>query len=178
MSKACLGLDENGVQRAFLAGQFATIIVGNWHYPIILSQEFPEADLGWAPIPYPKEGKPASISGSWEWVISSKTKIPDIAWNYIAALSHNDHLTAEGSTYYRVPTRKSLIGHPAFAVTQAHADMVTFQHKYSVQEPTTFYPLEYGEGLATALQKIWTQEATAQEALDAAAKDYNTKYLE
>jgi ABC-type glycerol-3-phosphate transport system substrate-binding protein len=178
MSKACLGLDENGVQRAFLAGQFATIIVGNWHYPIILSQGFPEADLGWAPIPYPNDGKLASISGSWEWVISSKCEIPEIAWSFIEEFTANEHLTAEALTGFRVPTRKSLIGHPAYASSQAHREMVEFQNKYSVQEPSTLYPLEYCEGLATALQKIFSKEASAQQALDAAAKDYNTKYLE
>jgi ABC-type glycerol-3-phosphate transport system substrate-binding protein len=178
MSRACLGLDENGVQRAFLAGQFATIIVGNWHYPTILSQGFPEEDLGWAPIPYPKNGKPASISGCWEWVISSKCKTPGIAWDYVAAFTDKEHLTAEALTGFRIPTRKSLIGHPAYASSQAHREMVEFQNKYSVQEPSTLYPLEYCEGLATALQKILSKEAPVQAALDAAAQDYNTKYLE
>jgi multiple sugar transport system substrate-binding protein len=177
MSKACLGLDENGVQRAFLAGQFATIIVGNWHYPIILSQGFPEADLGWAPIPYPKDGKPASISGTWEWVISSKSKVPKVAWSYIEALTDNEHLKAEALTGYRVPTRQSLVGDPAYASSKAHREMVEFQNKYSQQEPSTLYPLEYCEGLATALQKVWSKEASAKGALDAAANDYNTKYL-
>jgi multiple sugar transport system substrate-binding protein len=173
MPKTVLGMDEDALERAVLAGQISQAVMGNWKYGQLIEKGFPAADLGWAPLPYPAGGTQATLGGSWNWSISPQTKNPKVAYELIMAMTCDAFTIAEGQAGYRVPVRKSIANNPAYATNAVHKEMIQYSVAYGRSGLATPNPIGFATALITALQTYWGGAASAQAAFGAQEAEYN-----
>jgi multiple sugar transport system substrate-binding protein len=177
MPRTIVSMQEVDVHRAFMAGKASIIITGNWAGGVFDKEMTDPSVVGWGYVPYPKNGKPSTLSGIWEWSISSKCKAPDVAWDFVSAMTGKLWVIGDAEIQPRVPVRKSLVDHPAYSKNSVVRAQAEYGVKFGHPEPTTAYPLEWCDILNVALQKIWGENAPAKQTLDAAAKSFNDKYF-
>jgi len=173
MPKTVLGMDEDALERAVLAGQISQAVMGNWKYGQRIEMGFPAADLGWAPLPYPAGGKQLTLGGSWSWSISPQTKNPKLGYELIMAMTGDDFTIAEGQAGYRVPVRKSIANNPKYPTNQVHKEMIAYSVAYGRSGLATPNPIGFATALITALQMYWGGAASAQNAFGAQEAEYN-----
>jgi multiple sugar transport system substrate-binding protein len=177
MPKTIVSMDEAETQRAFIAGKASIIINGNWSGATFEKEMADPSVVGWGYVPYPKNGTPSTLSGIWEWSISSKCQAPDVAWDFVNSMTGKLWVIGDAELNGRVPVRKSLANHPAYTRTPVLRGQAEYGLKFGHPEPTTAYPLEFCDILNVALQKIWGENAPVKQTLDAAAKSFNDKYF-
>jgi multiple sugar transport system substrate-binding protein len=177
MPKTIISADETTIQRAFMAGKASIIVDGNWSGGVFDNEMTDPSVVGWGYVPYPKNGKPSTLSGIWEWSVSSKCKAPAVAWDLVNVMTGKLWVIGDAELQPRVPVRKSLVDHPAYSKNPVVRAQAEYGVKYGHPEPTTSYPLEWCDILNVALQKIWGENAPATQTLDDAAKTFNDKYF-
>jgi len=173
MPKTVLGMDEDAIERTFLAGQLAMAVMGNWKFTSLIEKGFNEDDLGWGPLPYPKDGEPATLGGSWNWAVSADTAHPEAAYEFIAAMNTDEFLIEEAQAAFRVPVRKSHANSARFASDPRHKAMIEYSVESGRFGLDTPNPIGFATALITALQMYWGGAASAEEAFSAQEAEYN-----
>jgi multiple sugar transport system substrate-binding protein len=141
---------ENDVLATFVAGNAAFGL--NWTYMYAAGKDPAQSkigeDVGIAPIPGTAAARSATVNGGMPLMITSGSKNPDIAWNYILYISSKD--VQKGLAKNALPIWKSLFDDPAVVATSPEVVGVSkVQYDYIKNRPQVPY---YGE-LSTELQK-------------------------
>ncbi|OGP60823.1 MAG: hypothetical protein A2V67_16130 [Deltaproteobacteria bacterium RBG_13_61_14] len=168
-----IGVEEGQHTDGFDAGKYAMIIMAgtnktNDAYADLTRQQF-EARVGAAPYPLAPGGKVATGSGGWIIGITRDAKNPDVAWDFITSVLKTDNLVdfvvADGDE----ATYKSVVASPKYKEY-----LPQYPVRFGLMDSTHFRPpvpeyLKIADALLNAMQKVLTQKASAQEALNEAA---------
>lgn len=155
----------------FVADKIGFWFDGPW-YIGIMRGTYPDAEVVVAPMP--KDVTQGSIAGGTAMCISSQSEHPEEAWKLIQYLTSDESLTEWGRQFQHVPPNVSafeedyLKNDPSFAaaiVQSRHQDTISANH----------YPEtdQLNQIMRTYLQAAYLGEMTPQEALDAAAAEWN-----
>jgi len=141
---------EDDVLNTFVAGNAAFGL--NWTYMYAAAKDPSKSKIGdavgIAPIPGSAAVKSATVNGGMPLMITSGSKNPDAAWNYILYLSSVD--VQKKYAKNALPIWKSLFDDPAVVATNPEVVQVSkIQYDYIKNRPQVPY---YGE-LSTELQK-------------------------
>jgi multiple sugar transport system substrate-binding protein len=141
---------ENDVLATFVAGNAAFGL--NWTYMYAAGKDPAQSrigeDVGIAPIPGTAAAKSATVNGGMPLMITSGSRNPDVAWNYILYISSKD--VQKGLAKNALPIWKSLFDDAAVVATSPEVVGVSkVQYDYIKNRPQV---PNYGE-LSTELQK-------------------------
>ena len=162
--------DINQIIDLYVSGKVGMWANGPWYIGIMKSQ-YPDVKLAVAPMP--KEVTQGSIAGGTAFCISSQSEHPDEAWRFIEYMTSDENLTRWALAFEHVPPNKAAFKDPFFqepnmaaaAAQMLSADTVAANH----------YPEadQLNQIMRTYLQAAYLQEMTPQEALDAAAAEWD-----
>jgi multiple sugar transport system substrate-binding protein len=153
---------------AFGKQKVAMTFEGGWMIPF-MQQSFPNVQYGIAPLPKAPNGKRANLLYTNAWAAYSGTKYPDAAWKLIQFLTGAGHQRDVLHDGFALPTIKSLATdsyfqqNPGVAVLQQGAT-VGYADFYGAADT------EIHTDVANALTAIMLGQASAQDALNAAAQ--------
>ena len=166
--------------KLFPAGKVAMIIMAPfWEDGLKSGMGENFKDVGVAPVPYGKAGKPASAAYTWFYAVNSKSKVKDEAWKFLMWLNS----AREGSKASRmgdflvkigiIPARIADVeAHPAELgddFTKPFVDALP----YSTVEPNIPQGQEIKTTLMQEIEESWYGKKTAEQALKAAAEKIN-----
>ena len=163
--------DINQLIDLFVADKIGFWFDGPW-YIGIMRGTYPDAEVAVAPMPkYKTQG---SIAGGTAMCISSQSEHPEEAWKLIEYLTSDESLTGWAIEFAHFPPNVSALEEDfikndanfvAAAIQAQHADTVSANH----------YPEtdQLNQIMRTYLQAAYLEEMTPQEALDAAAAEWN-----
>lgn len=166
---------QNGAQvaRQFLQGHHAiTVIEGSWldffwenlgRDPVEMEQRF-----GFAPVPHPSGGRPATMSGGFVWTGFDSTEHPDVVREFLriaATKTFKRHLAIESKS---IPTRQSLLDDDAIWDQILYSDTVKSMLEMTETRPVRHWSV-VEESLNTALQQVAFDRAEPSAALNEAA---------
>jgi len=175
--KAVLGMDDQALQRSFIAGKLAMIINGSWAWAAFKNANMNMDNVGWCKIPRPADGKFATISGFWSYCISSQAKDPKLAFDLLSEFTNEEIIKDEivKTRELMIPTRKSWTTLPK--VQDDPLIKGWTEHCMADAAPSLVakYPLEVYDTLNLALQKVWSGEPV-EETLRKASDEFNQKY--
>lgn len=155
----------------FVADKIGFWFDGPW-YIGIMRGTYPDAEVAVAPMPsYKTQG---SIAGGTAMCISSQTEHPEEAWELLEFLTSDEHLAEWARQFEHVPPNvaafeedflKDDVNFAAAVVQSQHPDTVSANH----------YPEtdQLNQIMRSYLQAAYIGEMTPQEALDAAAAEWN-----
>ncbi len=177
--EAAFTVDHEGVRRGFQAGRYAIAIQGSWTYWGEGRQSHAEKfgdNLGWGPIPKPADGEFATTSGIWVYCMSNKTKIPEIAWDYIDSMTSFEPLWI--TLAIQVPTYKSLLNSPDLGTVDGpyYKAIAEFTAKYTRTTPKTRAQFALFEVMQEVGQKVMLSDEDPMKLLNEAVNKYNTEY--
>lgn len=168
--------DDN--DKALASGRYAMGVVGSWFFNfakeagIETPEEFNET-FGVSFIPSPDGTMSPSSAGGWTVAIPAGAPHPDLAWEFISIAMNQDNQRTWALGRGYVPVRTSLTEDDQFVETIPFYETLKEQLPNARTRPAI---PEYGQVSAEiqmALQSVLLGEATAQEALDAAAANAN-----
>lgn len=166
-----LAFDYETTLRSLVGGQCAMAVLGSWSWRIDLSGALGES-IGWTRVPPPEGGEQATFSGGWSWMIAKDSKVPDAAWRYIETL--NSPETDAELAKFNIPTRQSVVKDMDASDFLAQAAVYATEAAHG--NPQAVYTQALFDGIRAAVQNVVQGRATAQEALDSAAAEYNRRY--
>ncbi len=169
-----VGVEEGKQTDGFEVGKYAMIImagspVSDDAYKGLARSQF-EAKVGTAPYPVAPGGRVATGSGGWILGITRDSKNPDTAWEFLTYALRTDNLVdfvvADGDQ----TTYRSVAANPKYKDYLDHYDV-----RQGLMSATHFRPpvpeyLKIADELLTAMQRTLMGKATAQQALDDAAR--------
>jgi len=155
----------------FVADKIGIFFDGPW-YIGIMRGTYPDAEVTVAPMP--RDVKQGSIAGGTAMCISSQSKHPDEAWKLIEYLTTDEALTGWAIAFAHFPPNKAAMeedfikndpNFKAAAIQALHPDTISANHYPETDRLNTI--------MRTYLQAAYLKEMTPQEALDAAAVEWN-----
>ncbi len=169
-----IGVEEGQHTEGFDAGKYAMIVAGgtpktNDAWKSMTNKEF-EAKVGQAPYPTGPGGKVATGSGGWIIGITRDSKNPDIAWDFLKTVLKTQNMVDFVVADSDQACYKSVAENPKYKEYLTH-----FEVRQGLMGVTNFRPpvpeyLKIADTLLNAMQKVLTQKANPQAALDEAAK--------
>ncbi len=165
---------QNGVNEIidlFVSDRIGFWFNGPWYIGIMRSQ-YPDVEVAVAPMP--SNVTQGSIAGGTALCISSDTEHPDEAWMLIDFITQDEHLTEWARQFEHIPPNVAAFSEPfltedpnfaAAAAQSQHPDTISANH----------YPEtdQLNHIARTYLQAAFLLEMTPQEALDAAAAEWD-----
>lgn len=94
------------IPNGFETGKIAMIFVGPWEFGN-LKTNYPQFHVGTTPLP--KNAKAASPTGSWDMAITSISKNPDAAWEFVKQATSKADLKYRNELTGDIPARKSIL---------------------------------------------------------------------
>ena len=160
---------ENDVLATFVAGNAAFGL--NWTYMYAAGKDPAQSkigdDVGIAPIPGTAKARSATVNGGMPLMITSGSKHPDQAWNYILAISSKE--VQKKYAKNALPIWKSLFDDPAVVATSPEVVGVSkIQYDYIKNRPQVPYYGELSTELQADIQSALLGKLTPKAALDAA----------
>ena len=162
--------DINDLIDLFVSDKLAMWANGPW-YIGIMKNTYPDVEVTVAPMP--AQVTQGSIAGGTAFCISSQSEHPDEAWRFIEYMTSDENLTAWALVFEHVPPNIAAFDDPFFedpnmaaAVAQSvHPDTISANH----------YPEtdQLNQIIRNYLQAAYLLEMTPQEALDAAAAEWD-----
>ena len=163
--------DINQVIDLFVSDKIGFWFNGPW-YIGMMRGTYPDAEVAVSPMP--KQETQGSIAGGTAFCISSQTEHPEEAWMLVEYLTRDEHLTEWAKRFQHVPPNKAGLEEPfitddplfqAAALQSEHPDTISANH----------YPEtdQLNQIIRGYLQAAYLQEMTPQEALDAAAAEWD-----
>jgi len=130
-----------------------------------------------APVPGFEPGKPspANIAG-WVYAIGKDSKQPEAAWAYIEHAVNQESQVINARVGGELPSRKSTYSDPWFKTAEA-AELLSWKDYMDKGGRSMQYPEKYLEGmeyLADQAAEVILNNKPIKQALDDAAKKYNT----
>jgi multiple sugar transport system substrate-binding protein len=101
---------EEESRNLFEAGR--GVFLRNWFYvwQLLGRPDSPvEGKAGFVPMVHGPDGKSAATLGGWGFAVSSRSRYPDAAWNFIRFATRPEQLRQLYSKAGRIPSRKSLV---------------------------------------------------------------------
>lgn len=155
----------------FVADKIGFWFDGPWYIGIMRST-YPDVEVAVAPMP--SHVTQGSIAGGTAMCISNQSKHPDEAWKLVEYLTSDENLTEWARQFQHVPPNvaafeedflKNDVSFAAAIAQSKHADTISANH----------YPEtdQLNQIMRTYLQAAYLGEMTPQEALDAAAAEWN-----
>ena len=169
-------IDTNELIDMFVSDKIAIWFNGPW-YIGIMRGTYPDVEVPVSPMPsYVTQG---SIAGGTAFCISSTTEHPDEAWMLIEYMTQDKFLSEWAQEVQGFPPTQSAYSEPfmtedpgfyAVAVQSQHPDTISANH----------YPEtdQLNQIMRSYIQAAFLQEMTPQEALDAAAAEWNEILVE
>jgi multiple sugar transport system substrate-binding protein len=162
--------DVNEIIDLFVSGKIAMWANGPW-YIGIMKNTYPDVVVTVAVMP--KEVTQGSIAGGTAFCISSQSEHPDEAWRFIEYMTSDENLTEWALVFEHVPPNVAGFEHEFFddpsmaaAVAQSLSpDTIAANHFPETDQ--------LNQIMRTYLQAAYLQEMTPQEALDAAAAEWD-----
>jgi multiple sugar transport system substrate-binding protein len=160
---------ENDVLATFVAGNAAFGL--NWTYMYAAGKDPAQSkigeDVGIAPIPGTAAAKSATVNGGMPLMITSGSKNPDAAWDYILYISSKD--VQKGLAKNALPIWKSLFDDASVVATSPEVVGVSkLQYDYIKNRPQVPYYGELSTELQKDIQSALLGKMTPKAALDAA----------
>jgi multiple sugar transport system substrate-binding protein len=167
------GTESNGVNEVidlFVSGKIAMWANGPW-YIGIMKTTYPDVEVTVAPMP--KEVTQGSIAGGTAFCISSQTKHPDEAWRFVEYMTSDENLTRWAVKFQHVPPNVAAFSDPFFQDPNMAAAVE--QSKSPDTIAANHYPEtdQLNQIMRNYLQAAYLQQMTPQEALDAAAAEWD-----
>lgn len=161
-----------------LFAQGRAIFHRNWPYAWRVAND-PEQSrvvgkVGMMPLPAFPGGKGASTLGGWQIGISRFSKMPEVAWRFVAFMTSHEMQKRIAFTTGRAPTRKALYGDSELLAKIPWLESLLETFKQAVPRPTTpvYVPLSnimqryFSAALALPDSKIDQRAALAARDMD------------
>jgi multiple sugar transport system substrate-binding protein len=172
--KDLIGVEEGQHTDGFDAGKYAMIVMAgtnatNDAYKGLTRQQF-EAKVGAAAYPVGPGGQIATGSGGWILGITRDSKNPDTAWEFLKYALRSDNLLEFVVADADMATYKSIAENPKYKDYLVHYGV-----RQGLVNSTHFRPpvpeyLKIADLIVNAMQKVLTEKASPQQAMDEAAK--------
>lgn len=170
-------VDYAEVADMFLAGNIASYISGTYDMAKIQTSDiFKEGNVGFAPIPG-TDGPAPTFSNGWAFAIPSKSKQPDLAWEFVVAFSQPEVQTKHAKFEGGMPIRVESYDDEVFS-SGLYKELYANMENGRSMDPFVFYQ-ESLEAIAMA-NTTYIMDPTAdieQLHLDA-QNDFNSRYYE
>jgi multiple sugar transport system substrate-binding protein len=151
----------------FAAGRFAMVGAGRWPVTGWVKAGFTDFDV----VPWPRKATADTVFGCAGWGISPQSKNPELAWEVIKELVSKPTVTEVMSIGQQIPIYKEVAETPTFLKDPAHASLFfdVIDKSRPVAAPAYFNTLE--RITSSAMDRIITEDATAEEALNQAHEE-------
>jgi multiple sugar transport system substrate-binding protein len=161
-----------------LFAQGRAIFHRNWPYAWRVANDPQQSrvigKVGMMPLPPFPGGKGASTLGGWQIGISRFSKIPDVAWRFVAFLTGHEMQKRIALSTGRAPTRKALYGDAELLAKMPWLESLLKTFEQAVPRPTTpvYVPLSnimqryFSAALALPDSKIDQRAALATRDMD------------
>jgi multiple sugar transport system substrate-binding protein len=136
------------------------------------TKNYPDLEVGAAPLPIPDGGTPSAAFGGWYTAVSAATDHPKEAKDFAVWLFGKDKenaldlVTAMTTLSPRISVTEELKSKPEFQ----KEPLAGFFPIWETARPEPAYPPEINQAVTDALQAVMFGGKSAQEAADAAAK--------
>jgi multiple sugar transport system substrate-binding protein len=162
--------DVNQIIDLFVSDKIAMWANGPWYIGIMKST-YPDVEVTVAPMP--SQVTQGSIAGGTAFCISSQTEHPDEAWRFVEYMTSDENLTRWAVQFQHVPPNVAAFADPFFQDPNMAAAVA--QSKSSDTIAANHYPEtdQLNQIMRNYLQAAYLQEMTPQEALDAAAAEWD-----
>jgi multiple sugar transport system substrate-binding protein len=170
---------QNGVNEVidlFVSDKVGFWFNGPW-YVGIMRATYPDSDVSAAPMP--SNVTQGSIAGGTAYAISSSTEHPEEAWKLVEYMTQDEVLTEQAIETQGFPPNIAAYGEPfmtedpdfkAVALQSLHPDTVSANHFPETDQLNHI--------IRSYIQAAYLLEMTPQEALDAAAAEWNEILVE
>jgi multiple sugar transport system substrate-binding protein len=152
-------------------GLTAMQIVGTWSIPV-LERDYPDLEVGLAPIPIPEGGVPATDAGGWKMAVNANSKHVEEAAKFVMWAFADDP-----SRPLEWVTEVKFAYSPRQSVIEAGKDFydkglrsVFTNEIYDSAIPEPKYDAEIVNAIGEALQNVMFSDMTGQEAAEIAHK--------
>lgn len=168
----------------FPTGQLGMIIMAPW-WEDTLKKAMGDSfqDVGVAPVPVGKSGKPATVAYSWFWGVSNLSKNKDEAWKFLQWLNTAQQEGTKGGRMGQylvsvgiIPGRKDDLEAFPDQLNDVFTKPFIDAFAHTVAEPNIPQGQEAKTALMREIENAWFDKKTPAEALKAAEEQF-TKIL-
>ncbi len=156
----------------FMSGKVAMYVYGRWLNTFRTIKDF-EWDV--AALPHPTGKEPKTLLLDLHYGISSRSKTPDAAWQYLKFMTTKEPQTTNVSTGMAVSVVDSINQSGAFLLSKPPSNERVYIDalKYAVPEEVNAVTTSYSAALNTELESIFSGSHKVQDGLTAATKSIN-----
>ena len=109
-----IGVKYPDIERGYIEGKYAMAHLGSWSNAPRFLEALGKEKYDFAPIPIPQGGEDATVSGFWSWCIPTRSRYPELAWEFIQIVNSKEVLLKRAEKTNALSTRISLLDEPEY----------------------------------------------------------------
>ncbi len=158
-------------------GTAAMQICGTWAIPM-LEKQYPDVNIGLAPLPIPEGGKGVTVAGGWKMAVNSRSDyVKEAAAFVMWVFAQDPSRPLEWATEikFAYPARRSVVSEGGNIYNKGLRKNFTDFYDTAVPEPR--FPVQITEPIGDAMQNVMFKNMTGAEAAEKANEKIE-KYLQ